>query len=214
VTDVSVITLLQRAVPDAVLARVLGAVESMLLGTMGLGALLAPALIGLGGTRVAMLVIGALLPALVALSWLGLRRIDAEATAPLHVDLLARVPFFGPLPTATLERLASQLEEVSLPAGTLVLREGDPGDRFYIVAEGEVEIEGRTHGPGSFFGEIALLRDVPRTTSVLARTDVQLLTLDRDEFLAAVTGHEPSAAAADAVVTARLGSLRPEVASV
>jgi MFS family permease len=214
VTDVSVITLLQRAVPDAVLARVLGAVESMLLGTMGLGALLAPALIGLGGIRVAMLVIGALLPALVALSWLGLRRIDAEATAPLHVDLLARVPFFGPLPTATLERLASQLEEVSLPAGTLVLREGDPGDRFYIVAEGEVEIEGRTHGPGSFFGEIALLRDVPRTTSVLARTDVQLLTLDRDEFLAAVTGHEPSAAAADAVVTARLGSLRPEVASV
>jgi MFS family permease len=214
VTDVSVITLLQRAVPDAVLARVLGVVESMLLGTMGLGALLAPALIGLGSVRAAMLVIGAFLPVLVALSWRGLRRIDAEAAAPIHVDILARVPLFAPLPMSTLERLASQLEEVSLPAGSVVLQEGDPGDRFYVIAEGDVEIMGRRHGPGDFFGEIALLRDVPRTATVRALTDVRLLTLDRDEFLAAVTGHEPSAAAADAVVTARLGSLRPELASV
>ena len=94
-----------------------------------------------------------------------------------------------------------------------MFRKGDHGDRFYVVEEGEVEIEGTAHGPGSFFGEIALLRDVPRTATVTARTDVRLLTLDRDEFLAAVTGHEPAEAAADAVVTARLGSLRPEVAS-
>jgi CRP-like cAMP-binding protein len=112
-----------------------------------------------------------------------------------------------------LERLATQLDEARLPAGTMILRLGDPGDRFYVIADGEVEIEDARHGPGAFFGEIALLRDVPRTASVQAATDVRLLTLDRDEFLAAVTGHEPSAAAAEAVVTARLGSLRPELAS-
>ena len=213
VTDVSAITLLQRAVPDAVLARVLGAIESVLLASLGIGAILAPLLIGLMGIRTALLVGGAFLPTLVVVTWLSLRRLDAPAAAPEGVELLSRIPIFAALPPPMIERLASQLVETTLPAGTMVLRKGDPGDRFYVIADGEVEIEGKRHGPGGFFGEIALLRDVPRTASVLAGTDVRLLTLDRDEFLAAVTGHEPSAAAADAVVTARLGSLRPEVAS-
>jgi MFS family permease len=213
VTDVSAITLLQRAVPDAVLARVLGAIESVLLASLGLGALLAPLLISLAGIRTALLIAAAFLPVVVALSWLGLQRIDAPAPRADWVQLLQAIPIFAPLAPTKLERIASQLGETALEAGTLVLRRGDPGDRFYVVEDGEVEIEGRVHGPGSFFGEIALLRDVPRTASVTAKTDVRLLTLDRDEFLAAVTGHEPAAAAADAVVTARLGSLRPEVAS-
>jgi MFS family permease len=212
-TDVSAITLLQRAVPDEVLARVLGSLESLLLATLGLGALVAPLLIELAGIRAALLVAGLFLPVLVAASWLGLRRLDAPVAEPRRLELLAAIPILAPLPPPMLERLATQLGTIELPAGSTVLRRGDPGDRFYVVDSGEVEIEGRTHGPGSFFGEIALLRDVPRTASVTAKTDVRLLTLDRDEFLAAVTGHEPSAAAADAVVTARLGSLRPEVAS-
>ena len=214
VVDVSAITLLQRAVPDAVLGRVLGAIESVLLASLGIGALLAPLLISVGGLRVALLAAGALLPALVALSWLALRRIDAGAEAPAETGLLASLPIFAPLPLQTLERLASQLGELRLPAGTLILRQGDPGDRFYVIAEGEVEIEGRRHGPGAFFGEIALLRDVPRTATVTAATDVRLLTLEREEFIAAVTGHEPSAAAAEAIVSARLGALRPGVAPV
>ena len=214
VVDVSAITLLQRAVPDAVLGRVLGAIESVLLASLGIGALLAPLLISVGGLRVALLAAGALLPALVALSWLALRRIDAGAEAPAETGLLASLPIFAPLPLQTLERLASQLGELRLPAGTLILRQGDPGDRFYVIADGEVEIEGRRHGPGAFFGEIALLRDVPRTATVTAATDVRLLTLEREEFIAAVTGHEPSAAAAEAIVSARLGALRPGVAPV
>ena len=214
VVDVSAITLLQRAVPDAVLGRVLGAIESVLLASLGIGALLAPQLISVGGLRVALLAAGALLPALVALSWLALRRIDAGAEAPAETGLLASLPIFAPLPLQTLERLASQLGELRLPAGTLILRQGDPGDRFYVIADGEVEIEGRRHGPGAFFGEIALLRDVPRTATVTAATDVRLLTLEREEFIAAVTGHEPSAAAAEALVSARLGALRPGVAPV
>jgi CRP-like cAMP-binding protein len=151
---------------------------------------------------------------LVGLSWLALRRIDAGAEAPAETGLLAAIPIFQPLPLQTLERLASQLGELRLPAGTLILRQGDPGDRFYVIAEGEVEIEGRRHGPGAFFGEIALLKDVPRTATVAAATDVRLLTLEREEFIAAVTGHEPSAAAAEAIVSARLGALRPGVAPV
>jgi len=214
VVDVSAITLLQRAVPDAVLGRVLGALESLLLAGLGIGALVAPLLISVGSIRIALLVTGALLPVLVALSWVALNRIDADARAPEAAGLLARLPIFAPLPLQTVERLASQLVETRLPAGTLVFRQGDPGDRFYVIADGEVEIEGKRHGPGGFFGEIALLKDVPRTATVTTVTDVRLLALEREEFIAAVTGHEPSAAAADAIVSARLGSLRPGVAPV
>jgi MFS family permease len=214
IVDVSAITLLQRAVPDAVLGRVLGAIESLLLAGLGIGALVAPLLIAVGSLRIALLVVGALLPVLVALSWLALTRIDADAQAPAAAGLLARLPIFAPLPLQTVERLASQLVETRLPAGTIVFRQGDPGDRFYVIGEGDVEIEGKRHGPGDFFGEIALLKDVPRTATVTAVTDVRLLALEREEFIAAVTGHEPSAAAAEAIVSARLGSLRPGVAPV
>jgi CRP-like cAMP-binding protein len=104
-------------------------------------------------------------------------------------------------------------------AGTEITRQGDIGDRFYLVDEGEadVTIDGHvvtTLGPGDYFGEIALLRDVPRTATVTARTDASLLALERDEFVSAVTGHPTSLEAADAVVAARLGRLRPGLASI
>jgi len=108
IVDVSAITLLQRAVPDAVLGRVLGAIESLLLGSLGIGALLAPLLIGVAGLRAALLVGGAFLPVLVALSWAALRRMDEGAAAPAETGLLAAIPIFAPLPLQTLERLASR----------------------------------------------------------------------------------------------------------
>jgi CRP-like cAMP-binding protein len=119
---------------------------------------------------------------------------------------------FAPLPPATIEHLASSLASVEVDPGSVVFRAGDGGDRFYLVADGdvEVELEGRAAqvlGPGGWFGEIALLRDVPRTATVTARTQAKLLALDREEFLTAVTGHPESAEAADAVVGARLGTL-------
>jgi CRP-like cAMP-binding protein len=87
-----------------------------------------------------------------------------------------------------------------------VIREGDSGELFYVIGEGEVEVAGRTLGKGDSFGEIALLRDVPRTASVTAISSVVLYALERDVFVAAVTGHEPAHATAEAVVAARLGA--------
>jgi MFS family permease len=220
VVDVAGLTLLQRVVPDEVLTRVMGVVQSVFVGTLGLGAVLAPALIALLGDRGALLATGAFLPVLTVLFWSRLRALDGDvATAPPSVDLLRTIPIFRPLPAATLEELAGDLQPVHVEAGRSVVRQGETGDRFYIVADGELEVTvdghpGEPLGPGASFGEIALLRDVPRTATVAARTDVDLLALDRDTFLTAVTGHEESEAAAHAVVASRLASLRPGIASV
>jgi MFS family permease len=209
--DVSAVTLLQRAVPDDVLGRVLGVVYGMLLGTFGVGALLTPLLIHLFSVRAALVIVGAFLPALALATAPTLRQLEAAAGAPAHVELVRGVPIFAPLPLPTIERLALDLIETRVQAGGTIIRAGDPGDRFYIVGEGEVEIEGRAFGPGSGFGEIALLRNVPRTATVRAETDVVLYGLERDDFLAAVTGHESSAAAAEAVIARRLGERRTDL---
>jgi MFS family permease len=219
VVDVAAVTLLQRTVPDEVLTRVFGVVQSVFVGTIGLGAIVAPLAIALVGIRWAMIITGALLPVLAALLWRRIGALDAEALAPLReLELLRAIPLFRPLPATTLEQLASSLIPVKASPGTEVIREGEAGDRFYVIASGEVEVssEGKpltTQGPGDHFGEIALLRDVPRTATVRAKSDVELYALERDEFLSAVTGHAASAQAADAVVTTRLAGLRPGVAS-
>ncbi len=211
IVDVSAVTLLQRAVPDDVLGRVLGVVYGMLLGTFGFGALMTPLLIHLFSVRVALVVVGAFLPALALATAPTLRRLETEAPAPARVELLRGVDILAPLPLPTLERLAASLVEVRLGAGETVIREGDVGDRFYVVDEGEVEVAGSVLGPGAGFGEIALLRDVPRTATVTARTDVVLYALERDDFLAAVTGHELTVAAAEAVIARRLGEARADL---
>jgi len=187
---------------------------------MGIGAIITPGLISALGTRGALIVVGAFLPALVLLSWRGLRAIDAAAVAPAReLALLDSVPMFAPLAVAAKEQVAKSLIRISQPAGHEIVKEGDAGDRFYIVASGTAAVtqDGRhlrDCGPGDYFGEIALLRDVPRTATVTALTDVDLLTLERDEFITAVTGHPESAEAAHAVIASRLGSLRSGVASL
>jgi MFS family permease len=211
-------TLLQRSVPDHVLARVFGALESLLITTIGVGGLLAPLLIALLGIRGALFASGVLLPVLAAVFWRRLTVLDrAHPAAAREVELLRRVSIFAPLPDATLEQLAARLSCVRVPAGSVVFSQGDAGDRFYVVAHGTVEVAvdgapAGALGPGGSFGEIALLRDVPRTATVTARGDVELYALERDDFIAAVTGHAPSAAAAGAVVATRLGRLRPAAA--
>lgn len=209
--DVAGLTLVQRAVPDEVLARVFGVIQMLWMASMGIGAALAPALISWLGVDTALVVAGLFLPALVVAFGTTVARIDRAATAPEVEELriLVSVPIFAPLPGGSLEHLAARLVPLRVDAGTMIVREGDSGDRFYIVSEGELDVtqDGAAIAelkPGGYFGEIALLRDTSRTATVTARTDAVLYALDREEFLAAVTGHPQSAEAAETVMSARL----------
>lgn len=216
-TDISALTLMQRTVADDVLARVFGVLESILLASIGLGAVLAPLLIELLGVRGALLATGAFLPVVVLLGVARLRAVDARAPGRERVALLAAHPIFSPLSQLTLEQLAGRLEERVAAAGEQVVEVGGVGDSFYLIEEGEAEaaVDGRVVelGPGEGFGEIALLRDVPRTATVTARGPLRLLVLERGDFLDAVLGHVGSARAADALVAGRLGGVGSGVAS-
>jgi hypothetical protein len=220
VVDVAGLTLLQRVVPDEVLTRVMGVVQSVFVGTLGLGAVIVPALIAGLGNRGALAAVGAPLPLFALLAWRRLRSLDDRvALAPRNLELLRRIPIFQPLPLTTLEPLAHELQPVRVSAGEVIVRQGEPGDRFYIVDQGEVEVHvddrpAQRLGPGDYFGEIALLRDVPRTATVIASTDVDLLVLGRDVFVTSVTGHPESTEAAHAVIASRLASLRSGIGSV
>jgi MFS family permease len=210
ICDVSGFTILQRGTPSDVLARVFGVLHSLFYATVALGAVLAPVLIDSIGVRWALVVVGALLPILAVLARASLARLDAVPVDAAKLDLLRAIPLFSPLSPPVLEQLAAGLAPVSASAGDEIIRRGDHGDRFYVVSSGEVEVlvDGRPprrEGEGSYFGEIALLRDVPRTATVLAATDVELFALDRDDFLPAVTGHSGSVQAAEAVIGSRLG---------
>jgi MFS family permease len=217
IVDVAGLTMLQRAVPDNVRARVFGAVNSLTIATLGLGAVLAPVMISLIGVRGALIVTGALLPILTALLFRGLAQLDTGAlVAAEKLDLLRSNPIFAPLPEAALESLAAKLAEVRAPAGDTIFRQGDYGDRYYLIADGEVEVavdgqKTRTLGPGEGFGEIALLRDVPRTATVTAVSDVTLDALERDDFIPVITGHSDSADRADQLIASRVGTMRPEL---
>jgi hypothetical protein len=208
--DVTGMTLLQRAAPTEVVGRVFGVLQSTMLAMVALGSLVTPLVIAALGARATFIVMGALLPLAVLPTWRRLTQIDATArvaTEPL--ELLRAIPIFTPLPVPVLERLASLAAEVRTPATSVVFEQGMPGDRFYVIAEGEaaVEIDGTqtsTLGPGGFFGEIALLRDIPRTATVRALDDLRLYALERDDFTAAVTGHAPSREAANSLVSSRL----------
>jgi MFS family permease len=209
--DVAGFTLLQRAVPEDVMARVFGVLHFAFYAGGGVGAIIAPALVSWLGIKGALIVTGAVLPVVTAPCFGMLGRIDRSLTVPTaQLKALRAIEMFAPLPAPTLEALAMSLAQIDIPAGETLFRQGDHGDRFYIVESGEVEIEidGRVAnvlGPGDHFGEIALLRDIPRTATARARKETQLYALERDAFLGAVTGHAESSEAAESVVFARLG---------
>jgi MFS family permease len=210
-SDVTGTTLLQRAAPEEVLGRVFGVLGSVFLLMWALGGLIAPLLLSLLGPRGALIAVGAFQCTVVVAAWPALTAMDRSTAVPTRrLELLRAVPIFAPLPEATLEQLALGLEMVEAPAGETIFQQGDHGDRFYVVDDGmvEVHLDGRAPtelGPGEFFGEIALLREVPRTTTVRAGTDVRLYALYRDAFIPAVTGHAASWVAADKIIGARLG---------
>ena len=212
VVDINAYTILQRVVPNEVMGRVFGSMESAIIGAMALGALLMPLMIETIGLRAGLAVIGGTVTVTVVFGLAGLRRIDATVLAPPGLDLLRSVEILAPLPEPILERLARALVQAQSSAGEVVIAQGDSGDRVYFVESGSVEVtrDGRhiAHlGPGEVFGEIALLRAVPRTATVTATSDSVFQTLERDVFIPAVTRQHEVHETAESTVTRRLAML-------
>ncbi len=211
--DVAGYTLLQRAVEDNVLARVFGAVETMYYLSVAVGALLIPPLVSAFGPRWTLVVTGLFLPVVALLTGPRMLQVDRAAVAPARaVAVLRGLPLFAPLPALSLERLALNLRELNVEPGVEVITQGDVGDSYYILASGaaDVLIDGEkvnAVAPGEGFGEIALLRDVPRTATVRTTEPSGVFALDRETFLGAVSSSRRSFAAADEVVNRRLGGL-------
>jgi MFS family permease len=203
-------TFLQRLGSDEKLARVFGFLETSRLAAMAAGSITAPLLVELFGVRGALLAIAMLLPLLAILRWGPLHAF--ETRAPVDADrysLLRKASIFEPLPVDTLERLCHDLTPLEVATGAEIITEGERGDLFFLISDGEVEVmeKGalrRVQRDGESFGEIALLRDVPRTATVRATRQTRLLSLERDQFIAAVTGYPRSKQLTDAVIEERL----------
>lgn len=206
-------TMLHRVVSDAALARVFGVLEGMNMVALGLGSIVVPLLVAWLGLEATIVAVGALLPALAVIAIPGLRRIDDGAFVPgRELELLEKVAMFAPLRPQVLESLARRALWISTPRGSILMTEGDPGDRYYVLGSGRLDVTRsgevvRTVGTsGEGVGEIALLDDVPRTATVTVAEDAELLVLEREDFLTAVTGHPEVTRAARRVADDRMSS--------
>ena len=210
--DVATVTLLQRSVPDHILARVFGTLETVVVLGLGLGATVAPLLASALGIRGALVATGALPLAVALLARAALIRADRAARLPLReLAVLRMVPMFAGLPGPVLENLALHARHVTVNAGSTAVTQGERGDDYYVVADGRLRVlvNGRKVGerqPGDGFGEIALLRDVPRIATVEALDDSELLAVRREPFIAAVTGHAAVLDDANAVVASHIAA--------
>jgi hypothetical protein len=208
------LTLTQRLASDDVLARVFGVQQTAEVLAVALGSVVAAVLTDLLDVRGAIIAVGLAFPVLAALIYRPVSGSEAGARVPERAFRLVRaLPLFCSLPVATLETLALRSTERSYDAGTAVVRAGEAGDEFFVIAEGEVDVErgdGRHKrlAGGDFFGEIALLRDVPRTATVCAVGPVTAVVVEREQFLAAVSAHPRGAAAAEEAVRERLSVVR------
>jgi len=210
--DVASRTLLQRSVPAPLLCRVFGVLEGLTMAGLALGALLVPVLVYLGGSRLALLGVAAVLPLAAAAGGRGLFGLDAGAHVPVvEIALLRSLPLFAELPAPAIEGLAAALIPVEMAAGTVMIRQGDPGDTYYAIAAGQLDVvqDGRflrRCGRGEGVGEIALLRAIPRTATVTAHTAATVYELSREPFLTAVLGHAATQRQADRIAEARLAT--------
>jgi len=210
--EVATRTLLQRSVPPQLIGRIFGVLEGLMMAGYALGALLVPALVHLGGSRLALLGVAAVLPLAAAFGGRALFSLDAETPVPVvQIALLRSLPLFAELPAPALEGLAVALTPAHLPAGAVLIRQGEPGDAYYAIAAGELDVmrDGRwlrQLGRGEGVGEIALLRAVPRTATVTAHSAATVYELDREPFLTAVLGHAPTLRQAEGIAEARLAT--------
>jgi Cyclic nucleotide-binding domain/Major Facilitator Superfamily len=210
--DVGGFTLLARLADETVLARMFAGFEAILTLGVAAGGLVTPLVVELLGVRAALVVIGLLAPLAVAAGWPALRRLDAEVRVrDADIETMRPIRMLAALPVATVEQLAGGLEHADYAPGHTVFRQGERGEYFYIVQSGRAEVilDGRvvrTLGAGDCFGEIALLRDQPRTATVCASADTHLRVsrLRRSAYLTAVTGYPAAAAAGEDLVTSRV----------
>lgn len=202
-------TIPQRLASDEVISRVYGAVESALIGAMALGAALAPLMIRGIGFRESIAAVGVLVAAYTISTIPEMRHLDARLSEPEHAPLLRSIGIFAPLSPPTVEALAHRVRPLTVAAGAAVVTEGEASDHFYVIVSGSVEVTTggevlRVEGAGDFFGEIGLIRDVPRTATVTAVEPTELIALDREDFLEAVSGVGEAKRAADEIVMRRL----------
>jgi MFS family permease len=210
--EVATRALLQRSVPPRLIGRIFGVLEGFTMAGLAIGALLVPALAHLGGSRLAVLGVAAVLPLAAVAGGRAVFRLDAGTAVPVvEIALLRSLPLFAELPAPAIEGLAAALRPVRLEAGAVLIRQGDPGDAYFAIAAGELDAEQDGHflgryGRGDGVGEIALLRAVPRTATVTAHTAATVYQLDRDLFLTAVLGHAPTRRQAEDIAAARLAT--------
>ncbi len=209
VLDVTGRILLQRSAPPHVLADVFSLLESLMNVGLAFGSIIVPVFVGLSGARAALIGCGAIF-LLILVRAGGVWFLDAAASVPhVEIRLLQSIPIFAPLPAPQLEGLARALAPDSVPAGTVMMREGEVGEDYCAIAEGEVvvtrkgiEVARLTRGEG--FGEIALIEDVPRTATVTTTKPTEVYRLEKEPFVLALTGHASAKRAASGVVTKRL----------
>jgi hypothetical protein len=212
VLDVGGRTILHRTVPTELHGRVFGVLEGLETLGLAVGSMSVPVLVTFVGPRGAAVVLGCLLVIVPLVTAPVLQAIEHASPAPdPELGILRVFPLFAMLGPPVLEDLARALARVEAPAGETIVREGCDGDRFFLVAKGELDVSVRgsyvrTLGPADGFGEIALLRDGVRTATVTTSSPVTLYALARAPFLEAVTGSRHAHRAAHELVAERLRS--------
>jgi len=212
IADVAATTRLQRSVTRWDRTWIFGALEGLAEGAVGLGAVTASIAITAVGVRAATTVGGVVAALAATIIWLPLLRWERTTPAPGQALELARArPLFAPLPLDVLEEIAGHLVPPEYSANTRVITEGEPGDAIYLLARGSADVRaGGAHlatlGPGDAFGEIALLRRVPRTATVETREPVLAFRLDAASFIAAVTGNAEGLRAAETIAEGHLSA--------
>jgi hypothetical protein len=210
VFDVAGRTLLQRSAPSNAIAGSFSILEALMDLGLALGAILVRIAIAIGGVKAALFAPAIIACLLIAGLWPRIRKIDGSATVPqVEIQLLRSTPIFAALPAPSLETVARDLDALSVPEGAVVISEGDSGDCYYVVADGELAVSRggqflQTVSRGDGFGEIALIRNVPRQASVTAVTGSSLYRLERELFIQAVTGHATAISAVRTIITRHL----------
>jgi MFS family permease len=212
ILDVAGFTILQRTVPNEERRSVMAVLEGGAGLAVAFGSIVASVLVEIVGIAGALVATGMILPVVAAVGWPRLRTIDDLAVIPeAQARTLRGVPMFRLLPLAALEGLAREIVEVSFDEGRTLMREGEIGDRYFVLTSGRVDVtEGgrriRTCGPGEGVGEIALIRSVPRTATVTATEPVTAYAIGAEAFLGIVLGHPGATLVADEIIVERLAA--------